>query len=210
MDTISKWLESQGSSGLFIYAACFALSAGLALLPTYAQSILGGWAFGLARGFPAALCGFIFGSLVAYAVARPTASHRVSALIEQHPNWQAVRDALVGGSTLKTLGIVTLLRLPPNSPFALTNLVMASVRVPLWIYMLGTAVGMAPRTFAAVWLGQTLHQQFATFREGLDAPKPWWIFAAGIALTVLVLGVIGYIANKAIERVTKAHELSTK
>lgn len=202
IDTIARWFETHGAAGVWLYAAGFALFAGLALLPTYAQSILGGWAFGVAGGFPAALGGFVGGAIIGYGVARPTASARVTALINEKPKWAAVRDALVGGSPLKTLGIVTLMRLPPNSPFAMTNLVLASTRVPLWIYIVGTAVGMAPRTFAAVWLGATLHTQFTSLREGLDAQKPWWWLAVGIALTFVVLGVIGFIANRALERVT--------
>ncbi|MBL8746019.1 MAG: TVP38/TMEM64 family protein [Phycisphaerae bacterium] len=209
MDTIAQWLDSHREYGPAVYACAFAVLAGLALLPTYAQAILGGWAFGIAGGFPAALVGFFGGSLIGYAVARPTASERVTRVIDEQPKWAAVRDALVPAAhdprhgSLRTLGIVTLLRLPPNSPFAITNLVLASVRVPLWIYSVGTIVGMAPRTLAAVWLGDALHGQFASIREGLSAPKPWWLFAAMIAGTVVVLGIIGVIANKAVERVTR-------
>jgi MFS family permease len=36
--------------------------------------------------------------------------------------------------------IVTLVRLPPNSPFAITNLVLASAGVPRPVYLLGTAI----------------------------------------------------------------------
>lgn len=201
MDSIAQWLEGHRGAGPLIFAAAFALFAGMALLPTYAQSILGGWAFGIALGFPAALFGFVGGSFIGYSVARPTASGRVESLIRTHKKWQAVRDALVGGGFWRTLGIVTLLRLPPNSPFALTNLVMASVRVPLPIYLLGTAIGMAPRTFAAVWLGSALHHQFTSIREGLSAPKPWWLLALGILLTLVMLGIVGAIANKALQRV---------
>lgn len=208
MDTIARWFDAHPGAGPWIYAAAFALFAGLALLPTYAQSILGGWAFGVVVGFPAALCGFVGGAVLGYAVARPTASERVTTLIREHPKWQAVRDALVGGSFWKTLGIVTLLRLPPNSPFALTNLVLASVRVPLPIYVIATAVGMSPRTFAAVWLGAALHERFTSIREGLEAETPWWWMAVGIVLTLIVLGVIGVIANKALERVTGAGKVS--
>lgn len=209
MDTIAQWLESHREAGPWIYAGAFAVLAGLALLPTYAQAILGGWAFGVVGGFPAAMAGFTGGALIGYGVARPTASARVTTLIDEQPKWAAVRDALVPSAhdahrgVLRTLGIVTLLRLPPNSPFAITNLVLASVRVPLWIYAVGTIVGMAPRTLAAVWLGQTLHGQFSSIAEGLDAKKPWWLFVAMIVATLIVLGIIGMIANKAIERVTK-------
>jgi uncharacterized membrane protein YdjX (TVP38/TMEM64 family) len=209
MNPISLWLDSHAGSGPVIYALAFALLAGLALLPTYAQAILGGWAFGVAVGFPAALVGFTGGALLGYAIARPTAADRVTRVIDEHPKWAAVRDALLPGTHdarrgfWRTLGIVTLLRLPPNSPFAITNLVLASVRVPPVIYALGTVIGMSPRTAAAVWFGHTLRGQFPSFTEGLDAPKPVWLFVAMVAATALVLAVIGMIANRAIARVTR-------
>jgi uncharacterized membrane protein YdjX (TVP38/TMEM64 family) len=215
MDPIAHWLDSHKAAGPWIYAGAFAFLAGLALLPTYAQAILGGWAFGVAGGLPAALAGFTGGALIGYGVARPTASDRVTKVINEQPKWAAVRDALVpaaGGPAIragfpanfwKTLGIVTLLRLPPNSPFAITNLVLASVRVPVVIYVIGTLVGMAPRTAAAVWLGQTFRGQFSTLHEGLESKKPWWLFVAMVAGTLLVLAILGIIGNRAIQRVTK-------
>lgn len=202
INAIGTWLREH-SSGVSIYITGFAIAAGLALVPTYASAILGGWAFGFNVGLPAALAGFLGGSLIGYGIARPTAGERVETLIAEHPKWKAVREALVGGSPLKTLGIVTLLRVPPNSPFAVTNLVLASVRVPLWIYSLGTLVGMAPRTAAVVFLASKL-QNMAAKNAAEEAAKqqPWWVFALGIAITVVVLGILGLIANHAIKRAT--------
>lgn len=206
---IAAWFDSHGDLGIVLYMAGFALFTGLALLPTYSQSILGGWAFGVAWGFPAALIGFFGGSIIGYGIARPTASERVTRVIDEEPKWAAVRDALVpaaggrAGGWLKTLGIVTLLRLPPNSPFAITNLLLASVRVPFWIFCVGTLIGMAPRTLAAVWLGHAVRGQVASIEEGIKAPIPWWLFATMIVVTLAVLTVIGVIANRAITRVTR-------
>jgi uncharacterized membrane protein YdjX (TVP38/TMEM64 family) len=199
IDTVGTWLR-QHESGVGIYIAGFAVLAGLALLPTYASAILGGWAFGLKLGFPAAMAGFLGASLIAYAIGRPTAATRVEAVLQSRPKWRAVRDALVGGSSLRCLGIVTLLRLPPNSPFALTNLVLSSSRVPLWIYALGTVVGMAPRTGLVLFVASRVRDHVAS-----EAAKtsPWWIVAIGIAATLAVLVVIGIISKRALDRVTK-------
>lgn len=209
INAVGTWLREH-TSGAAVYITGFAILAGLAFLPTYASAILGGWAFGFATGFPAAMGGFLGGSLIGYSVARPTAGERVEKLIADHPKWKAVRDALVRGNPLKTLGIVTLLRVPPNSPFAVTNLVLASVRVPLWIYSLGTLVGMAPRTAAVVFLASKL-QNMAAKNAAEEAAKqqPWWVFALGIAVTIIVLGILGLIANHAIKRATAAPAATT-
>jgi len=199
INEVGAWLNSHGSLGVAFYIVGFAFFAGVALLPTYSSAILGGWAFGFAVGLPAALAGFLGGSLIGYAVARPASAERVNKLIDEKPQWKAVRDALMGGSKGKTLLIVTLLRLPPNSPFALTNLVLASVRTPLWIYVVGTLIGMTPRTALVLYIASQVQGKMA---DEAAKGKPWWWIAVGIGATVVVLGIIGLIAKKALAKVT--------
>jgi len=207
MTTVSTFLREQGENGMYIYMAAFALTSGLALLPTVVQAVLGGFAFGVLRGIPAALGGFVVGSIIGYEVARRVSGDRVVQAINKHPKMKAVRDAFVdervGRGFLKTLGIVILLRLPPNSPFAVTNLLLASVRVPRLPYLLGTAIGMAPRTAAAVIIGAGIAE--AMEKAGSNNPdfaaRPAWYLPVGIAVTVLVLAVLGLLANRAMARV---------
>jgi len=196
LNPVGEWLKGHETIGWFLYVAGFALLAGLAVLPTYAQAVLGGWAFGLAGGFPGALLGFAGGALLGYTLARWASGNRVVELIEEHPRWRAVYDALLRSGSLKSLLIVTLLRLPPNSPFAVTNLVLSATRVPLGIYLLATVIGMAPRTAVAVYVASTL--KTLSFDE-MQRP---WLLVAGIVVTVAVLLVIGTIANRALARVT--------
>lgn len=210
MGTTGPWLKSHGYEGLVMYSIAFALLGGFALLPTYAQSALGGFAFGVAPGIPAALLGFVGGAVIGYEIARRASGDRVMKLLNEKPQWRAVRDTLAGpiGADglpsrhpfLKTFGLVALLRLPPNSPFAITNLVMASVQVPRAAYILGTLVGMAPRTAAAVIIGASV-QDFT--KEKVVGAVPTWAIVVGIVLMVIALGVVGMIANKVIAKVTK-------
>ncbi len=195
------WLREHGVSGVLIYAGGFALLAGLALLPTYAQAVLGGYVFAFSLGTPAALGGFLGGSIIGYEIGRLASGQRVIGLIEENAKLRAVRDALVGPEGghgfWRTLGAVSLLRLPPNSPFALTNLVMASIHVPRAPFLIGTLLGMAPRTAAAVSIGAGL-QHFTS--EDVKTATPTWLFVAGIISLVVVVMVIGMIANRAISR----------
>ena len=193
--TVGDWLRSHGQSGPMIYIACFTVLAGLALLPTYAQAIIGGFAFGVWAGTGAALAGFVGAAIVGYAVARYFSGDRAAQVIAEHPKWQAVYDELLQGGFWKTLGIVTLIRVPPNSPFAMTNLVLAATKTPVSIYAVGTLFGMAPRTAAAVYIGSTLS-------DLNEVERPWWIIVGGIVLALLVVGVIGVLANRAISHVT--------
>jgi len=190
------WLQSQGDLGLAIYVVGFAVCAGLALLPTYAQSVMGGWAFGRLAGSTAAMTGIVVGSLLAYLVARRAAGDRVVRLIGEQPKWKAVCDALIGGSFWKTLLIITLLRIPPNSPFAMTNLVLAATRVHPVAYGLGTLIGLAPRTIIATLIGAQLSELDFSNRGQT------WFWVGGIVVALIVIGIIGTLANQAIARVT--------
>jgi uncharacterized membrane protein YdjX (TVP38/TMEM64 family) len=205
MRTVSEWLRSHHDAGLAIYIGLFALCAGLALLPTYAQSALGGYAFGTALGVPAALAGFALAAVIGYEIGRLASGDRVERALARKPRWQAVRDALVrdheARGFVKTTGMVALLRFPPNSPFALVNLLMASVKVPRGPYLLGTIIGMAPRTAVAVAIGATV-KEFTTAE--LSKAMPLWLWIAGIAVMLVVLVVVGVIAERAIARLGPA------
>lgn len=197
LDPVGRWLVDIGAAGVVVYAVAFALLSGFALLPTYAQAILGGWAFGFAVGFPAALAGFLGGAAIGYVIARRAASEPVTRMIDEKPRWAAVRDALVGSGPVRTFGIVTLVRLPPNSPFALTNLVMGTTRVAPVPYLLGTLVGLAPRTGVAVYLAAGVKDLMSA-----EKARPSWLFWSGLAVTVVAVLVIGSIAQRALRRVT--------
>lgn len=203
---LSEWLGMSRSLGLAGYIAVFIVSAGLGFLPTYSQSILGGWVFGFALGFPAALLGFAGGSMIGYVVARTVSKDRVEKEIAAHPKWSAVRDALIGEGFWKTLAIVTLVRLPPNSPFALTNLVLSSAGTRPVVYLLGTVIGLSPRTGAAVWLAAAAAGTGAKDIQAFmgEVGGNVWVILATVVSVVVMLGVIGKIAEGALARVTGA------
>ncbi len=205
LEVVGPWLKDQGNAGLALYIGAFVVFAGFALLPTYAQAVLGGWAFGFALGLPAALAGFFGASLIGYELGRRASGDRAMRLLDQHPRWRAVRDALVGGEEgvgfFKTLGIVTLIRLPPNSPFAITNIVLSSVRVPRVAYALGTLIGMAPRTGVAVFLADQIRG--AAFDKDAVA-KPWWYWVGAIGSSALVIVLLYVVGSRAVARVGRA------
>lgn len=197
--TATEFLQEDPTRGVFIYMAAFAVLAGLALLPTYVQAAIGGFVFGVA-GIPAALVGFVGGSIIGYEIARRASGDRIELILKERPKWRAVRDALVGRGFWPTLGIIALVRLPPNSPFSLTNLVLSSAGVKRLPFLLGTLLGMAPRTAVAVLIGAGLDK---VTDETLRHAVPWPVMVAGMVLLVGVIVVIGRIARKAIERATK-------
>ncbi len=184
-------------AGMSIYLVGFVLLAGLGCLPTVSQALLAGYAFGVPIGLALALAGFGGASLVGYAVVGRVARGRVEQEIVSKPKALLLRDALLRASPARALLIVTLVRLSPSSPFALTNLLLASIGVPRLVFLVGTVLGMLPRTFAAVLIGQ----QFTGFSGGID--KPRWLIAAGIAAIIALVIVVSKVAAGALLRVAR-------
>jgi uncharacterized membrane protein YdjX (TVP38/TMEM64 family) len=205
MGPISEFLRGEAEAGAMrealgvaTYTLIFIVSAGCGLLPTYSQAILAGYAFGVPVGFAAAWVGFGGASMVGFLIARNFARRRVEHEIERSVKARVVRDALLESGFARALLIVTLVRVPPNSPFALMNLVLTASGVRKRVYLMGTLIGMAPRTFAAVLIGSQITQLAG--KDDIQTPR--WMVVVGIVLTLAVLGVIGTIANSALKRVT--------
>lgn len=207
-------LRDLGTAGLLIYVAVFAVTSGLAILPTFAQAALGGYAFGMALGLPGALVGFLGGSLVGYAVARRVTGDDAIRGVQRHPKWNVVvrsffPDTEGDGSHRgfwRTLGIIALIRFPPNSPFAVTNLVLASVRADIVPFALGTLVGMLPRTAVVAYLG-TLVEGELTKDNSLASARPGWYLPVGIGVSLAVLMILARLGDLAIKRAASRGEL---
>jgi len=193
---LAPWIRSQGSLGALIYVTSFWIFGGFPIVPTYAYSGLAGWTFGIIKGFWLAMAAFAGAAALGYAFADWLAGDRALRMIDEHPKWQAVRRALVGRGFWRTLWIVTLLRLPPTSPFSFVTYVMAIARVPVAAYLLGTLAGLAPRTLAVVITFANLEQ--------LDFAHPLqsWMRIAGIVVTLVVVYVITRIAQNAAREIT--------
>lgn len=201
---VSDLLQSLGAWGWVIYVAVFVVAAGVGLLPTLGQSVLGGWTFGFGLGFTGAMFGFVGGSMVGYAIARLVSKQRIEQALKEHPRAQVVRDALLRHGFWRSVLIIGLIRLPPNSPFALTNLVLASSGARPLAYLIGTAVGMAPRTAITVWFAAAAASTGAANLKELVLNQPLWLLIASGVAIVVALSVIGAIGKKALDSVTQA------
>lgn len=185
------------ATGMSIYLVAFVVLAGFGCLPTVSQALLAGYAFGVPMGLGLALLGFGGASLVGYEVVSKIARSRVEQEIVNKPRARMLRDALLQASGMRALMIVTLVRISPSSPFALTNLLLASLGVPRMIYFFGTLIGMLPRTLAAVMIGQ----QFTGWTGEID--KPRWLIVLGIVAIITLVIVISKVAAGVLMRVTR-------
>ena len=193
---LGYWLRENWEIGAVIYVCGIVFFCGLALLPTNVIGILGGWAFGFPLGITLLISGIVSASFISFTINSRLVGDRLPHVFGAHPKAKAIYTALLGQSVWRTTLIIFLLRLSPAMPFALTNFLMASARVPLKSFLVGTFFGMLPRSSAVVFVGAGLSE--LTLSTAEDA----WLLVFGIAATILSVLVIGAISKRALERLT--------
>lgn len=206
LGAIGDYLRQDPTRGFWAYVAVFAVSAGLGILPTYAQAVLGGWVFGMWAGLGGALMGFVGGAGIGMLFSRAVAGSSIESWIESHQRARMIRRALVGGSPLRTFGIVALVRLPPNSPFAITNLALGTTGINFWLALSATAVGMLPRTAIACFLASRISATGAKDLQQFIDEKGWMTLVIGLVVMFAVVAVIGRMAKSALARMTEASD----
>jgi uncharacterized membrane protein YdjX (TVP38/TMEM64 family) len=161
-------------------------------------TILGGWQTTriTSKGAMIAILTITASSLLAYAVGRWIARDRVLEIIRERPKWHAIYQALVGKHFARTLLVVTLMRVPPLSPFALANFALAAARVPLGTYTLGTFLGILPRTIVTTFAAAQVEQL------DLNNLGQSWVKMVGIALTIAACIGLGILANRVLREMT--------
>jgi uncharacterized membrane protein YdjX (TVP38/TMEM64 family) len=132
--------------------------------------------------------------------AKRLASENLLSTIERKPKLQAIHRALLTESTWKTLLIVTLIRLSPAMPFAVTNFLVSASGISFKIFLIGTILGMLPRTSAVVFVGSSLSEL------NFSQPQELWVFVLGIVATLMTIIVISVISKKALNNLTVKHK----
>jgi uncharacterized membrane protein YdjX (TVP38/TMEM64 family) len=95
---------------------------------------------------------------------RRVAGHRLNNIIE----------------VLRRRGLIaiTALRLVPLAPFSVEGIVAGALRIKLWHFMLGTAIGILPGTLAATVFGDQLEAAL----QNPHAVNYWLIFGVIVLL----------------------------
>ena len=197
-------------AAIVIFAGFFAVTSGLGVLPTYAQAILAGWAFGATGGSFGAILGITAGAMLGFGLARLVSGERVETIIDARPVVAAVRDAILGAGLIRSTYIVGLLRLSPNSPFALSNLALGGARAPVIPYLVGTMLGMAPRTILAAVFAAGAAADGSRDLAAVVRERGWSVTLAGVVVLLIAIVVIGSIGKRALRRALEAQEAASE
>jgi uncharacterized membrane protein YdjX (TVP38/TMEM64 family) len=191
-----NWLRANWEIGTVIYLLFVWLVCGFALLPTNVIGILCGWAFGFPLGICLHMLAIVGASLVSTYVLSPLVGDNLQKFLARHEKAKILHKTLLNQSFGRTTLVITLLRLSPAMPFALTNLLMTAARVPLASFLFGTFVGMLPRSAAVVFFGAGLSVL------NFDEPFNVWMFVFGFLATLASVVIISYFSKQALAKMT--------
>jgi len=125
-----------------------AVPISFSLIPNTLAGILAGYFLGM-WGLPGMCLSFGLASLMGYFIGQKLDSGLKEEIFRIWPASQKAIQNLEGNS----ISVVFAFRLLPVPPFAIGNLLLAWLRIPLGSFLLGSMAGMIPRMALVVWLG---------------------------------------------------------
>ncbi|MEM7683032.1 MAG: VTT domain-containing protein [Planctomycetota bacterium] len=198
-DAVSAWMTAQPAGiGIASTLVIGGLLCGLALMPTHAVSLASGWLLGVWVGPLTACSAVMLGVLLSYPAGRRLAGSGAADALRASPRWSGVHAALTGAEPLRSVSLVALLRLSPLAPFAATNVALAALGLRWRVFVIGSAIGLAPRVVAVAVLGAGMSE--------LDLARPGglaWLIA-GVACTLAAIGLLGHTAGRVLRRQVSA------
>ena len=193
--TVADWIHARPVwVGVLTLLLSGAVLAGLALLPTHAVSLVCGWLFGAWLGPTIAWLAILGGSVIGFVAGHALAGSGWPEQLRESERWSKLYAALANDSPGRTTGLVALLRFSPAAPFAATNVAFAALGLSWPTFLIGSAIGLAPRVVTVALLGAGM----ATL--DLGRPGHFGLLIAGIVATVIALILIGVIAQRALKR----------
>jgi uncharacterized membrane protein YdjX (TVP38/TMEM64 family) len=143
-----SWVQGLGPAGYLIYALVYAACVTL-FVPASILTLGAGAIYGVAVGVGVVLVGATLGATLSFLLARTLLRERIEAMTQGNARFRAL-DRAIAKEGAK---IVFLVRLAPVFPFTYINYAFGLTGVATGPYVLASLVGMAPATFAYVYLG---------------------------------------------------------
>lgn len=161
-----------------------AIILGFALLPTTLAALGVGffWAW---LGFPDLLLGYFLANVLGFQLGKRLNSGFTEILFDQNPGLKKEIDSRINHPA----GLIFFVRISPVIPFAISNFLFASLKIPLKKVLLFGVPGMLPRTFLAFATGM-IASSFLGAREALHDPLQWIVL-----IFLLLLSTFGIYLN---------------
>lgn len=175
-----------------LYFVVIGVAMAFSLLHTTLAVLITGFYFGWA-GLPGMLVAYTLAALTGYQLASSLDHGKMLTFLKHFPKADAVMREMKADSWK----LVFLLRISPITPFALMTFILAVMGVDRRRFLLGSVVGMLPRSLFFYWLG-TKAQDVLLLLRNPDTGTP------GKVLVVVLIGIslfgLYYLFNRAMQR----------
>lgn len=192
---VGDWLRDNWELGTLVYFAATAILCGLSLIPTNVIGLVGGWSFGFPVGLAVLMAAIVGAAVLSFFIHKRISGRKLPDVVSKHIKTEAIYRALLREDYWRTTFIIFLLRVSVVMPFAFTNFLLASARVPLGSYILGTFAGMLPRSAAMVFAGAGISALDPQNSRDLVA------LSIGIAATLVSIIVIARLSRNALLKI---------
>ena len=189
-ESLQAWVAAQPLLAALGFVGVYVLVASLAIPGAFILSLFGGFLFGRWLGTLLVLVGATLGALVVFLVARSAFGESL------RRRAGLLGESLASGMEKNAVEVMLFLRLVPVFPFFLVNLVAALFAVPVRVFLLTTAVGIAPAVFIYNSVGRQLGTM--TSLDGLLSPGAIAALLALAALSLLPIVVRRWTTARAI------------
>ncbi|WP_345374254.1 VTT domain-containing protein [Algivirga pacifica] len=170
--------------GIFIASA---FTMGFALTPTTFIAVSSGYLLGW-HAIPGVILGYLGASLLCYSFAKKIDQGRFGKSIREFKKGEVILENIQGNEFKMTL----LTKLSPVLPFAVSNILLSLAGVRKKPFIVGSFLGMLPRTLLSIWAGYTAYN-LKDALEGGNNNAMVWVMAA---LALLTIGGVLYILKK--------------
>jgi uncharacterized membrane protein YdjX (TVP38/TMEM64 family) len=197
-------VRESGAWGVALFAAIYVVCT-VALIPASVLTMAAGFVYGPLYGLIVVVPAATLGATGAFLLGRTVLRGWVRRRMRSSPRAQAL-DRAVGreGFTL-----VVLLRLSPLVPFNVLNYALSLSGISAGRYVLATFLGIIPGTWLYVYLGSLVTEAARLSTAATpNTPLRTFLYAAGLAATVLAVVVSGRLARRALAGAVPPEEAS--
>lgn len=147
---------------MFLFWGISIFVLGLGFFPTTFFALFCGYMWGLKVILPIVIV-YFFASFLGYSLAKLVKGDSILSFLKKKEKIGAILNNVQQNS----IYWVFLVRISPLFPFAITNTLLAYLKVNLKSYLIGGTLGMIPRSLLAIWVGS----QAATWQEIIKNPN---------------------------------------
>ena len=160
------------------------VTMGLALTPTSLMALLAGYFIGFSA-LPAVVVAYTIASLVGFQLTHWMDRGTLINTLDQLPSKQArLAQQIRKGIASNQFGLTALARMSPVLPFTMMNVLLPLAGVSLRNYLLAGCLGMLPRTFFLLWVGNQAQEISFLIRH--DGNATVQVFLLGMVLITLL------------------------